>query len=167
MRAENARLRTYIEKPRTASRGETWDFIQYLLGLETKECVLWPFGQSHGRGRVWRRDSRKADDAHAVVCELAHGPRPFPEAEAAHSCGVKLCANKAHLSWKTTSQNQMDRVAHGTSNRGEKHGNSRITEAQAWRAKYGGGSDAEAAREIGCSRENVSHIRAGRSWAWL
>lgn len=160
-------MRAYIEKARSAARGETWDFLLYALETETNECILWPFGKAKGRGRVWRRDKKKADDAATTICELAHGPKPAEMDDAAHRCGNALCMNKRHVRWATTAQNQADRLFHGTGNRGAKHGMARITEAQARRAKYGTEPLADMAFEIGCGYAALYAIRTGRSWAWL
>lgn len=50
------------------------------------------------------------------MCELVNGPPPTPKYETAHSCGHgdMGCVHPQHVSWKTTSGNQFDSIAHGT-----------------------------------------------------
>lgn len=48
--------------------------------------------------------------------------------EVRHLNGNKLDNNINNLKYGTTSENQMDRVVHGTSNRGSRHGMSVLTE---------------------------------------
>lgn len=63
-----------------------------------------------------------------IVCEAFHGPPPSKRHQAAHADGVRHndCAN--NLRWATPSENQMDRVKHGTSNQGERQHNAKLTE---------------------------------------
>jgi hypothetical protein len=54
--------------------------------------------------------------AHRLMCQLAHGDPPTPDHIAAHSCGRghEGCVNPNHLSWKTYSENELDKRVHGT-----------------------------------------------------
>ncbi len=75
---------------------------------------MWPFshnGLGYGRLGV----NGKGSYAHRVMCELAHGKPPEGH-QASHSCGHGHlgCVNPNHLSWKTNSDNQLDRRVHGT-----------------------------------------------------
>jgi hypothetical protein len=108
---------------------------------------------------------------HHLACEAEHGPRPSPQHEVAHSCGRghEGCVNRKHLRWATRSENQMDRVKHGTHNRGERHGMSRLTEHQAREALRLRGliSQEAIAERFGVSRGAICRIHQGRGWAWL
>lgn len=83
------------------------------LSYEGDECLLWPFsvGQN-GYGGIGR--DGKHQYIHRIVCEHVNGPPLAANYHAAHSCGQKRCVNKRHLSWKTNSENQLDRRQHGT-----------------------------------------------------
>mgnify|MGYP002780477625 CR=1 FL=1 len=66
---------------------------------------------------------------HTLVLEAFVGPCPpgmecrhFPDRDPTNN-------NLTNLSWGTRSRNQRDRNAHGTDNRGSKHGMSKLTEA--------------------------------------
>lgn len=83
-----------------------------LSNLETDECVLWPHTvNSKGYGQIGVNG--KSTSVHVLACEQAHGPRPEGK-QAAHSCGVKRCINQRHLRWATQSENEADKVVHGT-----------------------------------------------------
>ncbi len=77
-----------------------------LRGKSGYLCVnLW----ENGKGKTWF--------VHEIVALTFHGPRPARH-EVAHNDGNKLHNHYTNLRWATRSDNQMDRVAHGTSNRG-------------------------------------------------
>lgn len=98
--------------PSSKGKGRGHAFLQSLVGWNKQACVLWPFsveqngyGQFGHNGQYYR--------AHKFICELTHGPAPVGY-EAAHSCGVARCVNPNHLSWKSRSENELDKRAHGT-----------------------------------------------------
>jgi len=107
--------------------------------------------------------------AHHIACEHRNGPRP-DGLHAAHECGNRGCVNPRHLSWKTISANQMDRVRHGTSNRGERSPVHKLTESEVWVIQgmfRFPNTDAGIAREFGVGTEAVRRIRIGTRWEWL
>ena len=71
-------------------------------------CLIWPFG-CKGSGYP------EVGSLHLLVprlmCEYKNGPPPTPKHHAAHSCerGHDKCVNPNHLSWKTPTENQLDR----------------------------------------------------------
>lgn len=145
-------------------------FYEVVLAYEGDDCLPWTFGRSSdGYGRM--RHGGKARNVHRVVCEEENGPPPSSKHDAAHSCGKghEGCVAKRHLSWKTRSKNQMDRVAHGTSNRGEQCGAAKITEPQAREVLRlrGIATQREIAALFGVSQAAVYAIHARRNWAWL
>jgi hypothetical protein len=93
------------------SKGLLW--LKVALQYEGDECQLWPFGVcQNGYGASY--SDGKFAYPHRMVCEKTNGPAPSPKHHAAHSCGHKLCVTKRHVSWKTNSENQLDRREHGT-----------------------------------------------------
>lgn len=135
----------------------------------TDECLIFPYPLNpNGYGYVGF--NRKAIGAYVLACEYRNGPKSDPKMQAAHECGNRACVNPRHLSWKTVSGNQMDRVKHGTSNRGEAHGMSKLTTGDVLLIL--GMSNFPhtikgLAEEFGISRGNVADILAGRRWGWL
>jgi hypothetical protein len=144
-----------------------WDKVQ--VGAPD-EC--WPFVGSRvsGYGRIGLGGREKGTvNAHRVVCEFAHG-LPRPGEQARHLCGNRPCCNPAHLAWGTQSANEMDKVAHDLSNRGERHGLHKVNAEQVLeiRARYAEGERQSAiAADFGIAQQSVSEIVTGRTWAWL
>jgi hypothetical protein len=127
------------------------------------DCLVWPYSQSHGYGAI--QENGRQTSTHIVVCKAVHGPKPSPRHEVAHSCGVRACINPHHLRWATGSENQMDRVGHGTHNRGQQHNMAKLSaeQVQAIRARTGQ-TQREIASEFGIDRTHVSLIRNHKTW---
>ena len=145
-------------------------FLDVVLPYEEEHCLLWPYSrfpngyaQLHGFGQ--------STIASRIACEAVNGSPPTPSHEAAHSCGKGHlgCVNPKHLSWKTRSENQKDRIIHGTFGRGEGNGYSKITEeiALSIKSMKGRATQKEIAKLHGTTRSIVSHIFVGESWSWL
>lgn len=110
--------------------GKTQRFLSEVVAAhESDDCLRWPFGYSgQGYGMMWRGD--RVHPAHRLVCEDHHGAAPTDKHQAAHGCGNRWCCNPRHLRWATRSQNEADKLKHGTHDRGERHVGSKYTEAQ-------------------------------------
>lgn len=149
--------------------GEAHKFLEEIAILFSgEECLPWPFGKiSTGYGCI-RKDSR-TQLVHRLVCEERHGLAPSDKHEAGHRCGNRICCNPNHLRWITGSENQMDRVAHGTHCRGSRAYNSKINEYSAREILElrGALSQSELAKKYGVSRSTISDLQSGRTWAWL
>lgn len=97
-------------------RGNNYKWLLAHIGHTADECLIWPFSRNNtGYGQLGYKGQMKK--AHRFMCELAHGEPPEGY-EASHSCGNGMggCVNPRHLSWKTRSENQLDRRRHGTAN---------------------------------------------------
>lgn len=95
------------------------------------ECLQWPFsktGVGYGLVRV-QPGNPSMQTASRYMCELANGPPPFEWYQAAHSCGDRGCVNPKHLSWKTPTDNLLDRREHGTFPQGSRNPNSKLSAA--------------------------------------
>lgn len=84
---------------------------------DREQCLIWPFYRIQPGGYGHFMHEQQTHYAHRFMCELVNGPAPSPTHQAAHSCGRghEGCVNPQHLLWKTVSENQRDRVLHGTS----------------------------------------------------
>lgn len=58
---------------------------------------------------------------HQIVALAFHGPRPARH-DAAHRDGNKLNNHYTNVRWATRSENEQDKIEHGTSNRGDRNG---------------------------------------------
>lgn len=73
-------------------------------------CLLWPFARHvNGYCPIGRNGTNTY--VHRYICKVIHGEPPTPKHHAAHSCGrgAEGCVNPRHLSWKTNSENQLER----------------------------------------------------------
>ena len=151
--------------------GDCLRFLEENKDYAGTECLLWPYGKDgHGYGRVWQGGRHR--QAHAVMLELVSGPPPTPEHEAAHACGQghKGCVSPQHLRWATPSENQGDRLLHGTHNRGERNSRAKLTAEQVLEILAllkQGVTQKEIGGLYGVARYTVSDIKRGRCWAWL
>lgn len=102
-------------KPKNTGRGAAVTFLRERVTYDGPGCLIWPFyRRSTGYGTL--SVCKRQNYAHRFMCELVNGPPPSPDHEAAHSCGNGHggCVHPKHLSWKTASENHLDRRGHGT-----------------------------------------------------
>lgn len=131
-------------------------------------CLVWPFGNGRGYGSVYNKSLQRTVLAHRYMCELAHGAPTPAYLQAAHSCGNSSCVNPNHLSWKTQSENEADKISHGRSNRGVLSASAKLTaeDVAAIRAANGV-TQQELADQYGVSRGHIASLRNGRFWPEL
>lgn len=104
-----------------------------------------------------------------LVCEAFHGKR-FGEMECCHNDGDPTNNKVTNLRWDTRSGNHADRLIHGTSNRGERHGMSRLAKKDVLKIKKlfsNGLSQARIAKMFSISQQHVSKVVNGKRWGWL
>jgi len=128
------------------------------------ECLLWPFARNvRGYGTIGNRTASR------YVCEIVNGAPPSPSHQAAHVCGKghEGCVAPSHLVWKTHSENQMDRIDHGTTNRGERSASAKLTELQVRQIRKIAGtvSNRKIAAQFGVSSGHVWQIIHRNKWA--
>lgn len=141
-----------------------------VLGFTDETCLIWPFSKTpSGYGQI--RIDRATKLVSRVVCQEVNGPPPTKRHEAAHSCGKGSsgCVNPTHLRWATPAENQNDRIAHGTSNRGERCAASKITrqEVLAIRNLLGTMPQKDIAAKFGVSVSHITAIKKRDTWAHL
>lgn len=105
---------------------------------------------------------------HRLVLEAFVGPSP-KGAQARHFPDRDKTNNRIeNLQWGTRSENQMDRAVHGTSNRGERCANHRLTEDQVRKIRItyaaGGKTMLEISKSYGVSWTAIQAIVRRRSW---
>ena len=110
---------------------------------------------------------QKVFGVHRLVLEAFVGIRP-PGQECRHLDGNPENNRLENLCWGTPTENQGDRVRHGTTNRGERNGMSKLTrkQAEAIRKRRLAGEPLKAiAEDFGIHIATVCDIAKGRRWA--
>lgn len=139
------------------------DWITARVGYQGDDCVLWPFSRcQNGYGSF--SAFRKFHYAHRWMCEQTHGPAPSRKHHAAHSCGNQLCVNPRHLSWKTNSENQIDRRTHGTSTKGGTRWKLTPEQVAVIKAANGVLATKKLADLFGVNEVTIRQIHSGRIW---
>jgi hypothetical protein len=118
---------------------------------------------------LYKDGGRKTRLVHHLVLDAFTGPCP-PGEEARHGPGGALDNRLVNLCWGTHAENEADRVRDGTSNRGERQWQARLTREQVMecRRRYAAGeSQGVLAAEFGVSGPTVSNAITGETWSWL
>lgn len=146
-------------------------FYNVVVPYAGDDCLVWPFGRdSYGYGKIYLDDGSYL--VHRRACEEVYGDPPDgDDIHAAHSCGNGHlgCCNPKHLRWAERASNERDKIEHGTSNRGSRHGMAILTEEQVLKIRSSEGSipRSELAIEFGVSPRTIRDIHSRRSWSWL
>lgn len=160
--------RTYTQ------RGLALGFAQAAAEAATDQCILWPYRlTTDGYGRL--NVDGKRHRAHRFVLELAVGPAPGPDYEAAHApliCHTPACVNPAHLRWATRSENMADAALDGTWHappvaKGARNGKTKLTAEQVRAIRADARAHQHIAQDFGVCRATVTDIKGRRRWAWL
>ena len=147
--------------------GANHRLLEVALAYDGDDCLEWTGGKlTNGYGTI--RIIGKTKLVHRVICEAVNGAPPSPGHEAAHSCGrgAQSCITKRHLRWATPIENMADRVIHGTTNRGERCGTSKLTAFEIFiiRNSYPAVTQTELARRFGISSGHISEIISRKKW---
>lgn len=150
-------------------------YQEVVLRYDGDDCLIWPHardkkGYATFSAKKKQGRERPTQSVARRVCEDIFGT-PFPEAQAAHSCGKGHlgCVAKTHLRWATPTSNQRERVLHGTSNRGERHANVKLTETEVRKIRSLQGIHTHKAigEKFGVTESAVYSILSRKTWAWL
>lgn len=103
------------------------------------------------------------------MCKAAHGEPPEDKPVARHLCGKGHlgCVNPKHLEWSTNSVNQMDRVVHGTSNRGQGNGHAKLSDEDVISIYTTKIEEKFLAEKFNVSITTIYDIKRKRTWKWL
>jgi hypothetical protein len=129
-------------------------YVESFVDPKTDECVIWPFpGNDNGYGRKFSGEGY----VHQIICEKFHGPKPSELHEVAHSCGKRPCINPRHIRWATPSNNNKDKVTHGTQQ-------SKLTEADVIAIRSSSLTCRKAAEIYGVAASTINKIRLRKTW---
>ncbi len=141
-------------------------FLQFVVQAEG--CWGW-IGPLHNAGYGRLAHDKMELLAHRIAYELFVGPIP-DGMHVLHHCDNPPCMNPAHLFLGTHADNMRDMVVKGRSQRGERNGQSKLTEGQVLEIRKvhaGGDSQKELAQRYGVDRSMVNRIVNGKNWGWL
>jgi hypothetical protein len=127
----------------------------------------WPGTRGYLYVTLSRNGKQSHRQVHRLVLEAFHGPCPEGQ-EGRHGPNGKLDNRASVLRWGTQSENYgADRVRDGTSNRGERNGQAKLTAeivAECKRQYIAGKTQQVIAREYGVSPGTISDVILGRRW---
>jgi hypothetical protein len=131
--------------------------------------VLKPLRHTGGYQRImlWKDGSAHQTYVHKLVLEAFAGFRPLGM-QVAHANGNKHDNGLSNLRWATPSENQADRIAHGTAQTGKPRRNTPVgrEKALAMRTAYTNGrlTITEVARQFGVPRTTAASIINNKVW---
>ena len=149
-----------------APKGSSETFIRQNSTFCGDECLIWPYRKVQAGyglaviGGVQKRASR-------WMCIIAHGNPPTAKHVAAHNCGNPSCVNPRHLRWATDWENSQDREIHGTVNRGERNGKSKLTRSDVAFIRAAPPDLAPLMERFRMSKHGLSKIRSGSRWGHI
>ncbi len=121
--------------------------------------ILGEYGRLQFQGR-YMASHRLAYQLHMGIPEIEKG------LHVRHLCGKTLCVEPTHLTLGTASENEIDKVRHGTSLHG-KNAKISVETARAIKNSKGEGMIQDRADRFDVSVAIVSRIDTRRSWAWV
>lgn len=153
-----------MAKWKVPHHGATEEFLRSLVGTQERGCIEWPYAKTatgHGIATV----GGVQRTANHLMCRLAHGEPFLIWRHAAHECGNPSCVNPNHLRWATHAENMADRERHGTINRGERNGKTKLTADDVRAIRAAPPNYAPLMEKYGMSRHGISKIRGRKRWA--
>jgi hypothetical protein len=98
------------------------------------------------------------------MCIAAHGKPKRDDLHAAHSCGNPQCVNPKHIRWATPAENNQDKILHGTTNEGERHGNAKLTEKDVLEIRASRETLEALSARYNVSISVLSNVRNRKAW---
>lgn len=124
-------------------------------------------GKGYPRVHLWRDGARHSEAVHRLVLLAFRGPPPMQGMEGAHNDGDRSNSHLNNLRWSTCADNQADRITHGTSNRGERHGQSKLTSEQVLAIRADTRTQSQIAENYGVLPQTISRLKLRIDWGWL
>ena len=115
---------------------------------------------------LWKAGKQKIMRPHTLVLTAFVGPRP-QGMECCHNNGDPFDNRLENLRWDTPRNNQLDRIKHGTSNRGERCAAAKLTEAQVQAILADTRLQREIAADYGVRQNTISRIKSGKRWSHI
>ena len=123
--------------------------------------------RGHMRVRLVNRAGALWVSLSRTVCRAFHGEPPFPGAVAMHVRSDVTNNRSDNLKWGSTLENQRQRAADGTDNRGERNASAVLTSddvTEIRRRRRNGEKLATLSADFRVSKTQISHVARGASW---
>lgn len=168
----------FLRKKRTGNAigirplvGEKGKWLESHSSVSTDDCVFYPY--QGGKVKIFSADIY--DYPARAMCKLVYGNNEYEKPVVRHLCGNGhlLCVNPKHLKWGSNSENQLDRIKHGTSNRGSSNGKSKLKEEDVIFIKkeiedcLSPEKIKALSERFAISRATIYDIFKRRRWSWL
>lgn len=161
---------SYFENYRIGTNGSLWSkFNNNWLGDKWKLLSPTPEKKGHLVATLINGKIRQKQYVHCLVLEAFVGYCPFG-LQCLHWDGNPANNNLTNLRWGTQSENMMDRVRHGTSNRGERNGKTVLTEENVLEIRLLLDlqmSCQEIGRRFNVDGATIRMIKNNINWKWL
>lgn len=149
-------------------RVRSWKGLGSAYRQRASEARILRAGVSEGYSSVVlsNQPARRTVTVHKLVAETFIGPRP-PGMHICHNDGNPANNHVSNLRYDTPSGNLNDRRHHGTHPEGERHGRSKLTDANVReiRRRYASGESAAViACDFGVHRSTARRIATGEKW---
>lgn len=115
---------------------------------------------------LWKENKYKLRRVGRIVLRAFCG-EPTVGMECCHNDGNPQNNHLNNLRWDTASNNQRDRVKHGTSNRGEQCAASKLTEKQILEIRKDNRLQKEIAKDYGVQQNTISRIKSRKRWTHI
>lgn len=146
---------------KVTSDGRVWsDYTQNFMSLQISNKG-YAIVQLRNGGR-----RRKSFIVHRLVAEAFIGPCPEGQ-QVRHGPAGKLDNSASNLSYGTQSENNNDKLRDGTTAKGEKHSQARLTEADVLAIRESNRTQKELAAEYGMSVRMIGKIKRREKWTHL
>ena len=147
--------------PANSRYGFIKPYINHLLSQNSNECLEWPYKHDSRTKRPIVCIDRRTRTAarHLLIKKTGRDPTDL---QAAHTCGNEWCVNHNHIQRKSSKQNELDKITHGTYlKRGKKMSVDAVREIY-----VSADSSANLGRKHGLTRGAIWRIRTGKEWGW-
>ena len=139
-------------------------FFSYTRRAENG-CLEWIGCLCHGYGMFYR-SPKKTIISSRMAWILEHGDIAGGLC-VLHRCDNQLCVDHSHLFLGTRTDNHLDKVAKGRSNRGMRHGHVKLTDEQVLQIRAMNGTQRSIADQLGVDQGLISRIKNRKYWTHI